>query len=70
MNKFTELRRQLILRLIVFEHDLFGYLDILEALFVSKLTTAQTAGLLSTLDTDTLKAVAKASLYFSYYCSG
>ena len=70
MNKFTELRRQLILRLIVFEYDLFGYLDIIETFLLGNLTQTQALGILGAMSADALKAVAKASTYFSYYSFG
>lgn len=67
MNKFTELRRQLILRLIVFEYDLFGQLEMVEAMLLGKLTTAQTSAWLESLEFGSLTAVAKVSVQFSKY---
>jgi hypothetical protein len=67
MNKFIELRRQLILRLIVFEYDLFGQLEMVEAMLLGKLSTAQTSAWLESLDFGSLAAVAKVSVQFSKY---
>lgn len=68
MNKINELRRQLILRLIVFENELYGQLEMVEALLLGRLTTAQASAWLGSLDVGTLSAVAKISIQFSKYC--
>ena len=72
MDKLSKLRRSLILRLIVFELDLYGKLDIIEP-FILGTATALTEYLKKIEGSLTLQdfsAVAKAKLGFPRYANG
>jgi hypothetical protein len=57
MNKFLELRKKLILRLIIIELNLYGYLEILEPLFLGSVDTARSQLMKTELTPGTIRAI-------------
>ena len=70
MDKISRLRRELIFRLIVFEYDLYGHLDLVEPFILGTADAVAARLAKGTLVPEDLSAIAKASLHFSKYARG
>lgn len=70
MNKLYRLRRELVLRLIVFEYDLYGQLELLNDIMFGTPTAVEARLATGQLDPGTIQVVSKAILQYSVFISG
>ena len=70
MNLINTLRRKLILRLIVYEYGIFGYLELLETLIFGEASTAEAYLLTKTFTVSDFKVVSQALACYAIYTAG